>query len=138
MRESRARGESATCACCPPESSAVRTVRGIAWAASRSTAAARVEPTPEAGGDLEMLVGRQLPVESHLLPDVPDPRQRPGPIAGRVDAVDRDESACRTLEAQEAADQRRLAGAIGADERRDAAAVMSRSIPSRAAGRPRR
>ena len=80
---------------------------------------AAVEPGPPACGERQVVRDGQLAVQRGGLRDVPHPAERLGAVPPRVDPVDEETSRGRALEADAALDQRRLAGAVGADERGD-------------------
>ena len=81
----------------------------------------RVEPRPERLGQHHVLVDGQLAVERRRLRDVADPLDRATAVLPGVDAVDGQVALGRSFEADPRLEQRRLAGAVGPDERGDAA-----------------
>ena len=111
--------------------------RGRRARARRRSRAVR-RPVARRGVDVQVLAPGQVRVEARLLDDRADAGERRGALAGqRRGRAARMLPAVGSREAEQQPDQRRLAGAVGAQEPEgDAARAPSRSTPSSAARVP--
>ena len=98
----------------------------------------------EPGVELDVLAQREALVQAHLLAHVADPVAHAARVADDVHAVDLDRARRRPDEADQHADGRALAGAVGAEEGEDRARrhfdreVVDRGEGAEALGEPAR